>query len=368
VSASIHQFLPAATSGDGVSGGALFTRKLLRQLGVHSNIYTGSYTGDTPDDFYLLDSFDPSQCELLLVHHSMGHELEGWIDSVGCPKVLVYHNITPARFFSEGSPEYIYSIKGREQLASWVGSFVGAIGDSPYNTQELLSLGYTEVETLPLLVELERFGGVEYVPECMAGRMQRPSILSVGRLAENKRPHLLLEAMHHLAAMLGRERVPQLVLVGGTTSPAYEGALRAYSAQLGLQDAIVFAGKLTDSELRWLYARAQTYWCASEHEGFCIPLVEAGFFGLPVISCASSNIPHTLGVAGLLLEDIEPKTLAAVTAELIDDQSLQQTLQLSGLENLQRYQADTLRPQLRDYLLSLNLTLKKPFTSIEVSS
>lgn len=370
VSVCIHQFLPAATSGDGVSGGALFARKLLRQLGVCSNIYTGSYTGEATGDFHLLDSFDPSECELLLVHHSMGHEFEGWIKNVCCPKVLIYHNITPARFFAEGSPEFIYSIKGREQLACWVEDFVGAIGDSPYNSQELLSLGYPAVETLPLLLELERFNGAEYVPECMAGRMQRPFILSVGRIAENKRPHLLIEAMYYLTAMSGGEQVPQLVLVGGTTSPAYEHALRTYVGQLGLQDTIVFAGKLADSELRWLYARAQAYWCASEHEGFCIPLVEAGFFGLPVISCANSNIPHTLGAAGLLLEWAEPQALAAVTAELIEDKALQQALKLSGLENLQRYQESTLLPQLRDYLLSLNLNLnfRKPIEPVEVPS
>jgi len=353
---SIHQFLPAAALGDGVSGGALFTQKLLRQLGVHSNIYAASYPA-TVGVFCPLDAFDLPNCDLLLVHHSMGHELEGWINAQSCSKVLIYHNITPAHYFSKGSPEYNYSLKGRRQLASWVNNFVGAIGDSPYNTEELLALGYSSVTTLPLLVELERFSGAETLPKNIASALDRPFILSVGRVAENKRPHTLIEALWHLANMLGHEQVPRLVLVGGTTSPDYERALRGYAKQLGLQDVVYFAGKLDDAELRWLYARAAAYWCASEHEGFCIPLVEAGFFQRPVISFSSSNIPDTLGAAGLLLDDVDPCAMAAVTAELMADVSLQIRLKGSGLKNLERYQATTLLPQLRHYLLGLNLGL-----------
>jgi len=354
---SIHQFLPSAQDGDGVSGGAIFTQKLLRKLGATSHIYVGDYPTSVAENFSDLDEFEASGCDLLLVHHSLGNELESWLDSQECPKVLFYHNITPAHFFEEGSRLHDLCLKGREQLALWVDDFVGAIGASPYNTQELTSFGYRSVGTLPLLVELDRFVGDEAAPTGLRAGLEKPFILSVGRLVENKRLHLLIEAMWHLTKVVGFDRLPQLVLVGGTTSAEYEDGLRRYAEHLGLQAHVVFAGKLDDSELRWLYARASTYWCASEHEGFCIPLVESGFFQLPVVSFASSNIPHTLGAAGLLLDDVDPCLMAAVTAELLEDSNLQDVLKREGVRNLQRYDGDVLLPMLREYLLSLNLNL-----------
>jgi len=358
MSVAIHQFLPAAAIGDGVTGGALFTRKLLRQLGAVSNIYAGHYPPTVANECLPLDAFEAGSCDLLLVHHSLGHELENWLAEQTCPKVLFYHNITPACFFTEGSPEYLYSLKGREQLASWSDEFVGAIGASPYNSEELTSLGYSSVITLPLLMELDRFLGDECEPQKMRAGVDRRFIMSVGRLVANKRQHLLLEALWHLAKVLGTDRLPQLVLVGGITSPEYAYALRRYAEQLGLEDHVSFTGKLSDSELRWLYARASTYWCASEHEGFCIPLVESGFFRVPVVSFSSSNIPHTLGASGLLLDEDDPRMMAAVTAELLDDMSLQNVLKRDGVKNLQRYDGATLLPLFKNYLLGLDLNLK----------
>jgi len=354
---SIHQFLPAAAIGDGVTGGALFTGKLLRQLGAASNIYAGHYPPTVANQCLPLDAFDAESCDLLLVHHSLGHELESWLAEQTCPKVLFYHNITPACFFTKGSPEYLYSLKGREQLASWSGDFIGAIGASPYNSEELSTLGYSSVITLPLLMELDRFLGDECEPEDLRAGVDRRFILSVGRLVANKRQHLLLEALWHLSKVIGPDRLPQLVLVGGITSPEYAFALRRYTEQLGLQDHVSFTGKLSDSELRWLYARASTYWCASEHEGFCIPLVESGFFRLPVVSFSSSNIPHTLGASGLLLDESDPRMMAAVTAELLDDISLQHVLKHDGVKNLQRYDGAALLPLLKNYLVGLGLNL-----------
>jgi glycosyltransferase involved in cell wall biosynthesis len=91
-------------------------------------------------------------------------------------------------------------------------------------------------------------------------------------------------------------------------------------------------------------------WCASEHEGFCIPLVEANFYALPVISFATSNIPDTLGESGLLIEDTGPISMASTTVSLLRDAALSKSLVRAGTKNLQRYTVDTLLPRLRSYL------------------
>jgi glycosyltransferase involved in cell wall biosynthesis len=54
--------------------------------------------------------------------------------------------------------------------------------------------------------------------------------------------------------------------------------------------------------------------CLSEHEGFCVPVLEAMELGVPVVAYASSALPETLGEAGVLLEDKDP----LVVAEAVD--------------------------------------------------
>ncbi len=138
--------------------------------------------------------------------------------------------------------------------------------------------------------------------------------LAVGRLAENKRQYLLIEAFYHLLQLQKQadssEPPQRLILVGGTTSEAYAQGLEQYIFDLGLQDQVLLVGKCSEPELRWLYRNAHQYWCASAHEGFCMPLLEANYASLPVVTQARSNIPDALGEGGLLLDSDDPIVFA----------------------------------------------------------
>lgn len=347
----IHQLAAATAVGDGVTTGIFFTRKLLRALGHDSEIYACSIPPALRAQVLPAQRLDEHQTDLLLVHHSMGHDHDHLIERLGCPKVLVYHNITPAEFFEHGSPNFHYSLKGREQLARWREHFVAAIGLSPYNSEELAAIGYRKIATLPMLIELEKFvAKASREPTGWTPDPRRPLLLSVGRLVENKRQHLLLEALWHLKRMGQDGSPPQLVLVGGTTSPDYALALQAYRERLNLEDDVVIAGKCADDELRWLYEHAAGYWCTSAHEGFCMPLIEAGFFGLPVLAFATSNIPATLGEAGLLIPEPSPRLMAAATLETLEQASVREQLIAAGRRNLERYSETSLLPRLAEFL------------------
>lgn len=354
----IHQFAPATAVGDGVTTGIFFTQRLLQQLGYQSEIYSCETPDALTDKIQPVDALDTSKTELLLIHHSMGHDYDDLIESFSCRKVMVYHNITPAHFFAEGTPEHAYAAKGRQQLKQWSTLFDGAIGDSPYNSEELAEHNYANISTLPMLIELDKFGQTApQPPETWPLIPLRPLLISVGRIVENKRQHLLIDAFWHLKQLHQYGPLPQLIIVGGTTSPDYDNALKAQIEKLGLEEDILMPGKCSDAELSWLYQNADCYWCASEHEGFCIPLIESGFFGLPVISFASSNIPATLGEAGLVLQQTDPQQLAAATVHLLDDFKLQRQLIAAGKRNLQRFHESTLLPQLKDYLTTLDASL-----------
>jgi glycosyltransferase involved in cell wall biosynthesis len=353
---TIHQFTPVISPGDGVSGSVLLIRELLKTLGYQSEIYAWKASKELTVQVFPLDKFDSGSCDLLLVHHSMGHELEDWLKSTTCQRILVYHNITPSRYFHPDSNEHYYSIKGRQQLQQWRELFSGVISASPYNREELEETGYRDTVVIPLLVDLKRFED-----ELEPAKPFRPLgknetlIVSVGRLAENKRQHLLLEAFWHLKKMCP-DRAARLVLVGGTTSNTYHHQILARICELGLQHEVTLTGKCSDAQLRWLYKNSSLMWCASEHEGFCIPLVEANFFSLPVITFSTSNIPDTLGESGLLIDEPSPITMASTTVSLLNDASLSETLIKAGAVNLQRYTADTLTTELRNYLQGRGFT------------
>jgi glycosyltransferase involved in cell wall biosynthesis len=174
-------------------------------------------------------------------------------------------------------------------------------------------------------------------------------------MVENKRQHLLLEALWHLKRMYSDQAL-RLVLVGGITSQKYHHQVLARICELGLEYDITLTGKCSDAHLHSLYRRSSVMWCVSEHEGFCIPLVEANFFCVPVLSFATSNIPDTLGESGVLIEDQSPITLASTTVSILHDATLAATVVDAGKRNLLRYTEEALSNQLQDYLLKHDIT------------
>jgi hypothetical protein len=145
---SIHQFVPVTSRGDGVSGSAFLIQTLLRSLGYSSEIYSWKTSKELEGQVLALSRFHSEDCDLLLVHHSMGHDQGAWIESTLCPRILIYHNITPSKYFQPNSSEYYYSIEGREQLQKWRSIFLGAISVSPYNLPDLEEAGYEQLSRL----------------------------------------------------------------------------------------------------------------------------------------------------------------------------------------------------------------------------
>lgn len=349
----IDQFAPSVAAGDGVTNGLLFTRSLLRDLGYKSDIYSFAIPDTLVGEVLPARIFRQSECALLLYHHSMGHDHGGWLFEQSCPKAMVYHNITPPEFFPEFSTLRRYAELGLEQLKEWRGEFVHALADSPLNELELKKAGYLRSETLPLLVDTRRLEGIKSAPRFIADDPTNTLYyLGVGRLAENKRQYLLIEAFYHLLRHQQQTFPPaqRLILVGGTTSEDYAWGLRQHISKLGLEKEVLLVGKCSEPELRWLYENAHQYWCASAHEGFCMPLLEANYSSLPVIAYAHSNIPDTLGEGGLLLENDDPLEFALASHLLNIEPGLREAVITAGLQNLQRYDCQNLRKALAVWL------------------
>ena len=96
----------------------------------------------------------------------------------------------------------------------------------------------------------------------------------------------------------------------------YRDEILAEIAQRGLSSHVTLTGKISSSQLATYYRHSDVLLCASEHEGFCVPLLEAMGFDLPLIAFGASAIPETLGPAGIVLESRTPELWCAVIEEL----------------------------------------------------
>ena len=239
---AIHQFHASSSYGDGITNGMFFIQTILRNSGYHSEIFCRHVDPRFVGGIRPIDSYPDLADDLLLVHYSIGTPQEAWIENRKSPRVLIYHNITPAHFFPDGSKLHGFAQSGRARLAAWAkqGVFAGAIGDSAFNAAELLALGYSSVAAIPLLVDLDRIRQAPWNPELLKRLSGARNLLFVGRLCENKGQLDLIKMLAQLTRMCAAP--VRLILVGDTTSPDYQNPLSKEMERCGLSDRVLMAG------------------------------------------------------------------------------------------------------------------------------
>src|SRR5437867_1270463 len=247
---------------------------------------------------------------LLLVHHSIGTDTVPKVLASPARKAIVYHNITPGHYFA-GLNDYLktFAELGREQLKELAKTAEFGIADSEYNRKELEAAGLANTAVVPALVDWEDF---DRPPDPEVARMpadERTAILTVGQILPHK-------AVHDVVAAFAKYResdpTAHLYLVGPTAmSGGYLDRVRGDIRKLGLADAVTLTGSVTVEQLVAYYRGATAFLTLSEHEGFCVPLLEAMRSDLPVVANAAAAIPETLGDGGILIEKKAPDAVAA---------------------------------------------------------
>lgn len=344
----IHQFSPACGIGDGITNGMFFTQRLLRELGFESEIYSTDIPAGLTHQVRLLRTLKPASDQLMLFHFSLGFDQVEWLDQMSMPKILVYHNITPAALLpAEGNLRRLAEL-GRQQLLQWTSRFSGAIGDSEYNSKELREAGYSNVQTIPLLVDSDKLRAARYDVAIGQDLDDSINLLFIGRICENKHQLDLLDVLYeylHLA-----DQPVRLILAGGVTSGDYLNMIQARITELGLENNVMLVGKVSDAQLLALYRQADAFISLSEHEGFGMPLIEAMLFDVPVLAHGVSSIPDTLGVGGLLLAENDPSQMAALLHLLFSEPGLKRRVIQAQRANVRRFESASVRAQLAQYL------------------
>ncbi len=333
---AVHQFIPNFAPRTAVGNHTLQVQSVLRGMGLRLDIYVAEaapalagasrpyrdYTGDGP--------------AVLVYQASIGSAMAEFLIQRSEPKVVNYHNLTPVSLFGVWEPQVGAELAlGRQQLADLAPATTLGIAVSAFNRGELDALGYRATTVVPLLIDLAGFD--REVDEAALDRLRSQTgtgaaWLFVGRIAPNKAQHDLLKAL----AVYRRVYDPtaRLRLVGGSSSHAYLTALERYRSALQLDDAVDLVGEVSDGELAAHYQAAEVFVSASDHEGFCVPLLEAMHHGLPIVAYASSAVPETVASAGVVLASKAPTVFAAAVHRLSTDGDLRRALVAAGRRRL----------------------------------
>lgn len=329
----IHQILPTLSYGDAIGNQVLELRRLLREWGYASEIFAEHWharlTGECrPYEEYRRFSHPDN---LLILHYSIGGAVNRFVLGLPDRRVIYYHNITPAHFFYQVNGEMARWLhEARQDLILFAGK-VPAIAASPYNQQELQAFGFSGVGVAPYILTFDQLESGASSPGAYKirerfGKQGTVDWLYIGRLVPNKCIQDAIKAFYYYHTWI----VPtsRLVLVGsGEGAESYVAELYRLVTRLKLDGAVVFAGHYAAADgLAALYQMADVYISMSEHEGFCIPLVEAMRFGVPVLAYASTGVPYTLGDAGVLFQRKDYPVIAEMAHEIIANKPLRDRL------------------------------------------
>jgi L-malate glycosyltransferase len=339
----IHHFVPVLHRGDAVGRHTLRLRQATRARGFHSEIFVDNVDDDTAGETVPVLSYaDMAQPgDVVVYQFATASAMAPWL--AGRSEVLVvnYHNVTPPELMAPWDNHLaLGQLRAQGDLRLLAPRTALAVADSAYNEAHLATAGFAATAVISPSAALETTPTITTGSAADTGTVGGPDVVSrrgahwlaVGRVSPNK----ALEATVAALAVARAHGDPdaRLQLVGKPATDSYVAALHRYVADLGLADAVQFAGHASDATVEAAYADADVLVVTSEHEGFCVPVVEAMAAGVPVVAFDQGAVPEVLGGAGVLVSDKDPYALAAAIAGLLRDGPRRHDLIAAGRQRL----------------------------------
>jgi glycosyltransferase involved in cell wall biosynthesis len=317
----INQWVPAAHKGDAIGDSARGVRGMLRAAGHTSDLYALTIDDVLRGDVRPFSDPEARRGDITIFHFALPSPMTQAFATLDGTRVLQYHNITPAAFFAPyDAGLFRLAAIGRQELRSLAGHVDLALGDSEFNRQELQDLGFAPTGVMPIAVNTERITSAPKRPaldKILGDGLI--NILFVGRIVPNKR----IEDHIRLAEAYKRyiDNYYRFIFVGRYDGlPRYYAQIRALISEFEmLPDRFWFTGPVPDDDLAAFYRWADAYVSLSEHEGFCVPLVEAMAADVPVLAYAAGAVPETLGGAGMLFAPKDLEVAAEMLGMLVYD-------------------------------------------------
>jgi glycosyltransferase involved in cell wall biosynthesis len=321
----INQYVPMLEPG-AVGAHTLVARDVLRAAGHTSEIFTADIDPSWSDRGAHLVRDARGRADIAIYQMAIGSAVADAVLARDEPIVVNHHNLTPMRYIAGWQPVAAHGVAwGRGQLRELAVRAQLGIADSTYNEHDLADAGFTHTTVVPILLDLATF---DVEPAPLPARNAEVTWLFVGRLAPNKAQHDIVKAFAAYRRFHNADA--RLHLVGGGREDGYARTLQRFIHALGLDDSVTLTGGVSTAELAAHYRAADVFVVCSEHEGFCVPLLEAMHHRVPVVAFAATAVPETLGDAGMLFDVKDACTIAAAVDRVVRDTRLRDQLVDAG--------------------------------------
>ncbi|MGV3664918.1 MAG: glycosyltransferase family 4 protein [Leptospira bouyouniensis] len=296
---NIHQFSAGFQLGDAISQEMLEMKRLLAKEGYTGKIYAENVYSNDRKYAEKISKVNIKPQDVIVYHHSIHSKVLDFLLQFPNKKILIYHNVTPENFFEPYDLRFSYLLRrGREDLEIIRDHFQHSFAVSSFNLAELIQIGFKHVRLLPLHLNFQKWDHNHI--ESKHKTFVFPSFLFVGRIAPNKCQDDLIRFARSWKSIYGNQFSLRMLGFCNPDQQSYLDELNFMITQFDLQNEVKIIPYVDEAMLKKIYLESNLFLSMSEHEGFCVPLLEAMHFQLPVVAYAAGAVPETLGNSGIL--------------------------------------------------------------------
>jgi glycosyltransferase involved in cell wall biosynthesis len=350
----IHHFVPVLHRGDAVGRHTVRLRDATRARGYRSEIFVDTVDSDTAADALPVLSYAgvAQVGDVAVYQFATASAMAPWLAGRAETLVVNYHNVTPPELMAPWDNHLaLGQLRAQGDLRQLAPRTALAVADSAYNEAHLAAAGFAATAVISPSAALAATGAGHAGRPAQAPPRRGAHWLAVGRVSPNKALESTIAAL--AVARAHGDGEAWLQVIGKPATDSYVTALQRYVAELGLADAVHFAGHADDATVEAAYATADVLVVTSEHEGFCVPVVEAMAAGVPVVAFDAGAVPEVLGGAGVLVSDKDAYALAAAITALLRDAPRRDRAVAAGRERLSALRLETAADRFVDLLVPL---------------
>lgn len=343
ITPAIIQLLPNFSNNDAIGNMVDEIQKSFSKEGLENFIVCEGGAYNNNPLCFNLRKFKFLKNDLIIYHMSTGcYSSKVYFKCKSANKIMIYHNITPEKYFN-GKRKRIVK-KGRKQLLKLKNVTNASICDSVYNAKELESIGYKNIHVIPVIHKIDNLllQTTKIVPH------NNPVFITVGRIAKNK---CIIDVIKIFKEIAFLNNDAKLYIIGKIDNKQYYEDIIKFVDNNNLKDKINFVFNINSNELANFYANSDGYICMSEHEGFCVPLLEAMAFNVPVFAYNSSAIKETMGNSGIIYDNKNFELIAKNILQTLNDKTKLQQVKKTGYK---RYLEFDNKINLQKYLIEIN--------------
>jgi len=357
----IYQIVPSLSYGDAIGNEVIAIDKVIKECG-YTTIVLSDYVDpriNIKAKIYNRNKFcsELFSEDIVIYHKAIGNHFSEEIKEYKCKKIMIYHNMTPKEFFVPYNKKTASALEnGIRQLENLKEYVDYILADSEYNKLELEEIGFKcKIDVQPLIIDFEEYETKPNEDIIKRYSDEGTNIIFAGRIAPNKKQEDVIKAFYYYKNYVDKNA--KLFLVGSYNgTEKYYAKLSGFVKQLKLND-VYFTGHIPFEDILAYYKIADIFLCMSEHEGFCVPLLESMYFGIPIVAFNCSAIPYTLGDSGVLLDSKNYVEYSEVIRRIMQDSNYKEDIIAKQRKNLQRFKksltVDMFKNNLNNYIYTI---------------